>query len=372
MLDIFVLDENFQKGTILNGIENIVWTERYRESSDFKIVSSEISKFLTEIPLGSYLSHNKTQEIMVVEDREIVKNLDGNNTITFTGRSIEAVALGSRITLPNKNPSRTSRVLDAPNEYILSPNSSWHQAVSIIVDQFIDTKNFWADNAETKISCYTTIDGIEPQRAARVIKPANLYDEVLELLKISDCGIMSKRPENSYSTLDFVIHRGIDRSSTIIFSTLLENLTEVSYFSSTRNEKNAAFARSKFAGKWYVVNDTNAYPPTGNPKGLDIKWSYVDASSVDNDETISPQDYDLMVEIKAREAVSINKKIVITQAKVSENSKFVYNKDYFIGDIVQIYGDYGIKQNMRVVEFSWSIDGTKTSSYPSLSPVEPI
>lgn len=367
MLDLFTLDQYFRQGKLLNGLKNVVWTERYDTNSDFKIVSDDVPKISKELPLGTYLSHSKTREVMVVEDIEISKQTGEAPSISVTGRSIEAVLLESRISLPNMGPSQYGEEGQDPvsNQYVLNNISSWHQAAKLIVDHLIDPDFlFWSNNAIDNISCYTSISGIEADRLSRVVEPGVLYEKVLEILKVSNSGIKTMRPESGFGKLDLVIHQGDDISNTVSFSSVLGDLDSISYFWSTRSYKNASFARGSKASAYYIPGEGTV----SEPIGVNLKWVYADAGSITDDG--NPTLYQEQVAARAREALAAKPRTTITQAKVAKDTSFVYNKDYFIGDIVGIFGDYNTEQKMRVNEFSWSVDQDKIEGYPSLSPVE--
>ena len=367
MLDLFTMDQYFRQGRLLNGLTNIVWTERYEENSDFKIVSADVPRLSKELPLGTYLSHSKTREVMVVEDIEISKESNQAPSISITGRSIEAVLLESRIALKNMGPAELSGTGEETiaNQYVLGNVSSWHQAASLIVDHLLDPEfTFWSNNAIDNISCYTTISGIEPTRLSRVVEPGVLYEKVLEILKVSNSGIKTMRPESGFGKLDLVVHQGKDVSETVSFSSVLGDLDSISYFWSTRSYKNASFARGAKASAYYIPGEGTV----SEPIGAELKWVYADASSITDDG--NPTLYQEQVAARAREALAARPRTTLTQAKVAKDTSFVYNKDYFIGDIVGIFGDYNTEQKMRVKEFSWSVDQDKIEGYPSLSPVE--
>ena len=360
-MDIFTLDRYFKQGDIVNGLDNVVWTERYDTNSEFKIVSKNIPKIAKELPLGTYLSHSKTKEVMVVEDIEISKETGSDPTISITGRSIESVLLESRISVPNNLPDQ----INEKNQYVLKKSSSWHQAIQLIVDHLIDPYfGFWENDAIDNISCYTTITGIELETFSRIVEPGVLYEKVLEILKVSNSAIKTARPENDYEKLSLIVHNGNDISSDLMFSSTIGDLDSISYFWSNRSYKNAVFARGKTGTSTYIqqANTLN------EPVGVDIKWVYVDATSIEDPG--DPINYQQQLDAKAREALAAKPKTVITQAKVSKDSSFVYNKDYFIGDIVSVSGDYNTEQKMRISEFSWSLESDKFEGYPSLTPIE--
>jgi hypothetical protein len=54
------------------------------------------------------------------------------------------------------------------------------------------------------------------------------------------------------------------------------------------------------------------------------------------------------------------------EATISKNSRYAYRKDYIVGDIVYVVGNYGVSQKMRVIENVEVQDATGSFSYPTL------
>lgn len=366
-MDLFTLDQTYQQGDVINNLTNVLWTERYRESGDFKLVSNQVTEHMAQLSLGTYVSHSKTDEVMVVEDIEIDQDLTSESTITISGRSVESVYLSRRLSLPNMLPSKLGLAEDSPdNLYILSEASSWLQVVTLITDHLLDAYfPFWGSQVIPNIVCYTTIADVEAPIFSRQVPPGNLYETILDILEVSGSGIKTVRPSVGQDNLGFVVHKGRDLSSSVFFSSSLGDLDSLRYFWSIRNEKNAFFVRGKTAVSGWVSGRTTPNEPTGK----NLKWLYVDGSGVGKDETTTDAQYKERLAAKGVEAIASKPKTIIKEAKVSNNSKLVYNKDYLIGDIVGVFGDYETEEKMRVSEFTWSLESGKFASYPTLSPI---
>lgn len=363
----FVMNHDFQSGRIINGLKNKIWTERYSQPGEFKFVTTEIERIRELLPLDALISHTETLEVAVVEDHEIKKVKHSAPELTVSGRTFESLMEG-RVTLPNLSGSRWTSAEDYPNQYVLSAKNSWEQAVDLITDQMIDPEfPFWPDhNVFPNLSAYSVVGYEEGTQVSRIIEPGQLDEKVYELLKISNSGIMSRRPTNPHTTLDLVVHLGRDRSHRIIFVENRGELEEVSYFWTTRGYKNGAIAVAKFDTSIFMPG----YGTPQEPRGRWLRWQYVDANTIEDD--TDPTIYQEQISARAEEGLAPKQKRIITSAKIPNNSKFVYNKHYFIGDLVGIVGDYNISQAMRVTEYTWSDDENKSNNYATLSPVDEI
>jgi hypothetical protein len=71
--------------------------------------------------------------------------------------------------------------------------------------------------------------------------------------------------------------------------------------------------------------------------------------------------------IKAKQVYKAQTNVSITQADVSENTDLRYRRDYNIGDLVTVDGDFGSSAVMRVVEYAEVEDENGTSGHPTLA-----
>ena len=82
----------FEYGDIVNGIETIEWTERYREADDFKITAPLSSRVDQILPIGSCITHTESSSVMIVENIEIAEESEGaDSKIMISGRSLETI-----------------------------------------------------------------------------------------------------------------------------------------------------------------------------------------------------------------------------------------------------------------------------------------
>lgn len=348
-----------ENGIFLNDIKSITWIERYRDAGEFTIVAPASSKLRKQLPIGSFISHVKTDEIMIVENHEINDNKGQDAEVTITGRSLETI-LDNRIVGNNK----TLPMVGTPADYALNANYVADQAWTLIINHIGTSQAVNPDDGIPWIfsdNIYT-VPGISIPRA---VKRGSLYARVLELLEIDNLGIKITPPgvahANTYVYL--TIHGGTDRSSQVAFSYGAGEIESAGYLWSNRNYKNAAFIVTKWVQTFTYTSGA----------GYMRRTMLVDASDIDQDYTVAPTGGALGNVISAAqrrglEALNAQKDINLTKAEVSKEAvKYVYRVDYNVGDIVTVIGDYNESSKMRVTEFVEIEDETGEYAYPTLT-----
>ncbi len=78
-----------EQGEIVNGITNKLWIERYTEAGEFTFVAPLNTNLKEKLPIGSFVSHINSDDIMIVENHELSEDQGQESKITITGRSFE-------------------------------------------------------------------------------------------------------------------------------------------------------------------------------------------------------------------------------------------------------------------------------------------
>src|SRR3954466_5083715 len=86
-MEFYTLEPSHQynRATLIDQFESAIWTERFIEAGDVKIVVPATHELMRVLMPGTLLMNNKSREIMVLDTREIQ-----NGAITVSGKSIEA------------------------------------------------------------------------------------------------------------------------------------------------------------------------------------------------------------------------------------------------------------------------------------------
>jgi len=57
-----------EQGVFVNGLLSKMWVERYRQAGEFRFTAKASSGVREQLPLGAFISHTDTHEIMVVDN----------------------------------------------------------------------------------------------------------------------------------------------------------------------------------------------------------------------------------------------------------------------------------------------------------------
>jgi hypothetical protein len=348
------------QGQMIPKPKSIMWVERYSEPGEFEIIDQVSSGLMTFLPIGTLISHTNTLEVMFVENYEIDDDKSEDPTVKITGRSLEAY-LENRIV--GTNLIRANSIIQ---DYTLNAATTWNQIVTLINDH-INNATYTDDNL-VNITATTSVTGTGVESILRKIKADDLYKTVNSLLAIDDLGIKVIRrntfntPNGSSTQTIFHVYKGVDRSSTVIFSWKAGDLDTADYLWSDKPLKTSAMVIGRFV---------NTFVDTG-PVKYNRKTMIVAADDIDGNLTAVPsgsQLTDIVNKMKTRgsQAIKNQNRITITRADVSDLSKYQYRKDFSVGDLVSLNANFGQIGVMRVTEYAEIQDETGESGHPTLA-----
>jgi hypothetical protein len=349
------------QGQGINGYTSIMWTERYKEPGEFEIqvpLSVGLREFL---PLGTLISHADTLEVMIIENHEINETRDEDPTLTITGRTFDSI-LEQRIVGMNIARNSTTHLI---TDYTLAAANSWQHANTLINEHiFSATDN---DDKLPNVVAQIDVSGVTGPVEARTFDRGTVLERVHELLDVDEIGIKTVRRNNfgvdgSSTTTIIYLYTGVDRSNTIHFSWQSGDLDSADYLFTNKDLKNTALVVSRYL-TWVVDIDSVEY---------DRRMMIVDAADLDDNLDTVPtltQKADILnrMEIRGKEVLQAQKNITITRADISKSSKYQYRKDYNVGDLVSVDGNFGQIAKMRVIEFVEIEDENGESGHPTLS-----
>jgi len=395
-----------ERGELIQGLKSSSWIERYRDPGEFTFEAPVKSDILNFLPLGSYVSHIDTLEVMVVENHEV--NETNNALVKVSGRSLETI-LEQRIV--GAELDRTWPPVAPLADYALTSTHTYVQATMLIDhhigDSFYDGVS--VDNGMPGFkSSYTFSDlsvlhedptyaggwaaslppgfVFESSEDPRTIKRTNVHAALMEILNIEDRGIKIVRSGpwgrgGAYSeplvgeypgpwTEDyygpptiFFIHNGRNRSHKVVFSHSAGDIKNADYLWSIKTKKNHAIV----SGKWVEVVVTNDELATKDSR----RTMWVDGSFLDNNFDVAPTGTNLtniqvQMELLGLMKLSEQKDVSLMSVEVGTGSNYLYRKDYDIGDIVRVDGNYGTNRFARVIEHVEIEDETGETNYPTL------
>jgi hypothetical protein len=365
-LDMFRFVPNPASPTTLDGgqaISNYIsamWIERYQDCGEFEIKATLSSGLREFLPLDTFISRPCTFEVMVVENHEINDNGDIDPILTISGRTMFSL-LDRRVVGAN-----LIRLSMNAQQYQLYTNTRSYQTVNMINDHIYYSGDL-SDRFDNMVASTSIVT--EPTAPTRTIRFGNLLDAVKSIAALDDQGfrILRRSPwyiyNGSAGSTHFSIYKGVDKSATVIFSYERGDISKAQYLWTNKDYKNYAFIMGQ---KFYAY--------TGNPANAkterrmmtldagDIEYHYPDPPSVQDQSWINGD-----MKNRGDEAIATKKKISMSQVDISPYTNYFYRRDYGMGDLVTVDGNFGVMQKMRVIEHVEIEDENGSSAHPTLA-----
>lgn len=354
-----------EQGQAINKFKTATWIERYVEPGEVTITAPVSSRLREFLPLGSLVSHTNTEEVMMIENAEIDEDVkDGEPEIVLSGRSLECW-LEQRIV--GDDIEHYPGLVVGYFPYVLVFETSWEQAKELIRLHINDVFNISNDEV-AGIVPISNQQHIQPTTttAERLVNPTNVHAAVMELLAIDGFGIKTVRPNATNVdplTTELRIHNGVDRRDSVIFSHIKGDLQRARYLFSNKSLKTDYYCYST-----YLVARSDS-----GITGLNRRVMAVDCTDMDQaltpDEISGPLGGQVGEAMYARGEMLLRNQIAkaILSTNISNKTRFQFRKDYDVGDIVTVNGNYDTSAIMRVTEHVEFQDENGESGYPTLS-----
>lgn len=353
------VDTTLDQGERINYVDRVTWIERYNTPGEFTLEAKLSSGLRELLPLGTLISHMDTTEVMVVEDQQIKETHDDTSLI-ITGRSFVSF-LENR--LVGMNLARASSVV---TPYTVTADYSWNQIVKVINDHIVNPPTDTNDSITNLVATHSMSGtGISEDRS---IPYGDLLKNVTDLLKIDNLGVRTIRrntfgaPSGSSTQSVINIYQGVDKTSKVMFSWVAGDIEEAEYLFTNRGHKTTALVIGQYI--WAVVD--------GAGSRYSRRMMIVDGTDIDGhlgEVPTAPWDgiTHAVMSARGRQELAAQKQVSITRVDVSDNSTHMYRRDYGLGDLVAIDGNYGQIAVMRVTEYAEIEDETGKTGHPTLT-----
>lgn len=352
-MEALVLDKDFKSVGIVDTYISFIWTDRFSECGDFEICTPSDLDMIALLKPGYYLWFKESDHQMLIEGYETVSDVETDNTIIFTGRSLESI-LDRRIiwTQTNIDENLQDGIEKLLNENVINPSDSSRK-----IENFIFKRS--TDERITKLKLTAQYTG------------DNLYDVICTICKENKIGFkVVLTDENKF---EFSLYLGQDRSYAqdangyVVFSPDYENILNSDYLESNKTYKNVTLVAGEGEGAERRV------VTVGAAEGLDRRELFTDArdisSSVDGG-TISDDEYMNQLVQRGTEKLSENKMVKTFDGEMDTSQLYSFKEHYDIGDIVQLKDIYGIEASARIIEYIFSKSVSEESRYPTFEIID--
>lgn len=329
----YILDEKFVTVAMIDQFLEFVWTERYIGHGDFELVVPVTLELAKIIKLNRYVSIKESSTIMVIESIVVSTDVEGGDKITVKGTTLDNF-LSRRIIW---------------KKYECNDKKSLQDSIKILLDQNVinptDSKrkipNFiFKESSNSKIIDLT---------AAFSEEHSNLYSVIESVCEEKELGFrVNTNTETGEMT--FELYFGVDRSwdqevnPVVLFSNSYENLISSEY---VQNEEKYVSSVLVNTGQ----DSTTELFRKPERVGLARREGYF-TINFEEGETKTKE----AIVQKTKEALKDNGVTKGFDGEVDPYRQFIFNKDYFLGDIVQLENHYGFSGRCRITEVVKSRD----------------
>ena len=91
MMNIYVLNEDYEETFVIDTYESFIWTERFAELGEFELKMEDNRDVRSRLVRGTLLAIRESRRIMVVEDVIEDRNDSGTSHYTYKGPSFENI-----------------------------------------------------------------------------------------------------------------------------------------------------------------------------------------------------------------------------------------------------------------------------------------
>lgn len=364
-MEILILDKLLRPIDVVDVFESMIFTERFSEVGDFQLVVPSISGNRRRFVTGMWImitDSNRVMEVLTIEDKT---DAEGRAVLTIKGTEILNV-LSRRLALfmDGEAIAPVWWIEDAPAEVmriIFNEICLFGSVSPLDVIPFLYAGNTYP---EDNIPEPTTIIKWEQ-------KPATVLEAQKELSDIYDLGFRLYKDPNM-SRLHYNVYAGSDRTTNqtvyppVIFSPDMENLANTTEFTDTSSAFNVIHVILTYKNELEVeitvtlyVNENELSPP----EGFDRRVKQLVLSSVPEEIT----DIEAWMIQSGKDELMKSRPINAFDGQINQTTQYVYERDYYLGDLVEMRAENGATAFMRVEEFIHVEDLQGARSYPTLT-----
>jgi hypothetical protein len=369
-MEVYILDSLLRRVEVIDQFESLIWTERFNAFGDFQLVIQSTLQNRTRLKPGVRLAMNESYRVMTVETVVDGEDEDGKQILEVSGNSLESLLLDrlAKDTLTNPNPWVINGTPAAVARWIFR---------QICFDGILDPLD--------KIP-YLTIGSFLPAMPTSNIaepvdpiianvQPKSVYEAIKEICDVWTLGFRLLRQDNPAGLYwDVYAGRNLTSGQTllkpVIFAPELDNLTNTKELNSIESSKNVAYVVALNGA--LVVYPQDLPPDTD---GFDRRVLYVDASDITLPYGTAPSGvpdtartaFIAALTQRGKEELAKNRPLQAFDGEINPNSLYQYQRDYFLGDLVEQRNRDGMANQMRVTEQIFVSDKEGPRRYPTLT-----
>ena len=335
----YLLDSSLNILAALDVYQSAIFTGKYYEPGDFSLYIPATEEALALARASAFVTRaDKTSVCGIVEKIGVSTSAESGDFLTISGRDAAAL-LDRRIVWKQTTYTGNAEkiVRDLIDKAFIAPEIAARTVAN------------FALGAEIGLA-----EDIQVQYSGETVGAA-----VQAICKTTGTGYRV-RLDLANKRFIFELYQGADRSfsqntnSFVVFSEDFDNLLSSAYEEDTAGARNVAQIAGEGQGKERVK------VAVGSVSGLDRKETFINAQTKSsNQEELDAETYAALLRQDGTERLA---QLIATQqidGEIAPNYTFIFGRDYFLGDIVEILNNYGYSMQPRIIEVieSWAEDG---------------
>ena len=352
-MEIYVLNGLSGITDIVDVFQSVIWNVQFYDKNDFQLVVPATQKNLDALQVGRYLVRDEDidsgmfNNVMMIKNYQLDFDSENGWILTVTGRGLKSI-VGQRIvwTQTNLTGNAEAAIRQVISENIISPSDS-----SRAIPNFeLDSSNGFTETIDIQLL------------------GENLADWLVEVCKQFSYGWDVYISNGKYV---FKLYKGTDRTYNqnvvppVVFSPEFDNLLSSSYLYSKADYQNAAL----IGGEGEGISQRTA--TIGTAEGLERFEAFIDGGSVSsNGEIITEATYLKMLKEYGQTQLTQTQFTQKFSGEIDADGLFKINRDFFLGDFVQIQNEKGISAAPQVIEIIYSEDESGISVVPTFREME--
>lgn len=398
-MDLVVLDpKTYLPETLFPRFDSLIWTEKYFGDGTFEIVTYNVLEGRRKLYPGVLVSLLDSDTVMIIKSNLVEEDENGNQKFKAVGRSFDHFLEHRAMYAPVYNEewltekSYTSAeiagmlawtyLVQSGTEDPTKPTGTIFEKTQIqnlvVTDSTTHNLNpgqWWLKQGPVNEQFYDLL--MYDKLGIRTVRPRNSSGTVLTYSTESGTrGSVQRTSKTDISELRLDIYNGKNRSHTqetlpqLIFLTEVGGLDKFSFLLSIEDYKDLALVVCSADVFEVFPPDVDQYSPIFT--GLDRRILFYDGGSISETFRTKYRNtwFTSLVQKAQIELTKHNIKSLF-DAQISLNSPYLYNKDYFLGDLVTLRSLDGYQETMMVTENIRTEDIEGERNYPGLSTIEP-
>ena len=414
MIDVYVLNTNFEVVGVIDTYESFIWTDRWNTYGDFELYTSFDQNILNMCQQDYYMHINQSEHTMIIEGIEVETDPEFGIKLRITGRSLESIldrrivwaqttvaantkfetaiknlidkAFGTSGVAPDPGTSGSNKTIsDArklPNLIFQEVHDPYIDGILVEKTQYtgdviydvlvnmcadvnntigwkivLDDENHFVFSLRTGKNRSYQQTGYQKTMDTVFISGKTYYEYNSETHEYFVTQDVTKQKNKTY-------YEQVDILPYVIFSPDFDNIINTNYLDSTDGMKNVTLVAGEGEGS------SRRTLIVGSASDLDRRELFTDARDLRASDYGAR--YNDALKTRGINKLVENGRVQSYEGQVEATRQFVFGEDFFMGDIVQMSNEYGINGAVRVIEWVMSESTSGIEIYPTFDAVQVI